>query len=133
MIDPLDGTRQFINRSGDFTVNIALIEAGQPVLGVIYAPLTSTLYYGSEVTGSFKLEGIKVGDSFDWGALTDEAHQLHFRNGHRLYAVVASQYLAGPDTEAFIELKGRQYCQVKTTSVDWKSVVLGKSVSVRLA
>src|SRR3546814_1329811 len=69
MIDPLDGTRQFINRSGDFTVNIALIEAGQPVLGVIYAPLTSTLYYGSEVTGSFKLEGIKVGDSFGGGVL----------------------------------------------------------------
>lgn len=45
MIDPLDGTKEFVNRSGEFTVNIALIKNKLPVLGVIYIPVTKTLYY----------------------------------------------------------------------------------------
>lgn len=47
-IDPLDGTKEFIKRNGEFTVNIALIEQSYPVLGVIYVPVTDTLYYTSE-------------------------------------------------------------------------------------
>ncbi|MDT0554137.1 3'(2'),5'-bisphosphate nucleotidase CysQ [Urechidicola vernalis] len=45
IVDPLDGTKEFINRNGEFTVNIALVEKGQPIIGVIYAPVTKTLYY----------------------------------------------------------------------------------------
>jgi len=45
MVDPLDGTKEFIKRNGEFTVNIALIEQGKPVLGVIYAPAVKELYY----------------------------------------------------------------------------------------
>lgn len=45
MIDPLDGTKEFIKRNGEFTVNIALIKNKRPVLGVIYVPVTKTLYY----------------------------------------------------------------------------------------
>ncbi len=45
LIDPLDGTKEFINRNGDFTVNIALIENGVPVMGVVYAPAKGLLYY----------------------------------------------------------------------------------------
>ena len=44
LVDPLDGTKEFISRNGEFTVNIALIEAGRPVLGVVYAPATGDLY-----------------------------------------------------------------------------------------
>ena len=47
-IDPLDGTKEFIKRNGEFTVNIALIEDSYPVLGVIYVPVTDTLYYTNE-------------------------------------------------------------------------------------
>jgi len=54
LIDPLDGTKEFINRNGEFTVNIALIENNTPILGVIYAPALSVLYYGSKNNGSFK-------------------------------------------------------------------------------
>ena len=46
LIDPLDGTKEFINRNGEFTVNIALIEAGVPVLGVVYVPVKNVLYAG---------------------------------------------------------------------------------------
>ncbi|HNW69463.1 MAG TPA: 3'(2'),5'-bisphosphate nucleotidase CysQ [Bacteroidales bacterium] len=56
LIDPLDGTKEFISHSHDFTVNIALINNGMPVLGVIYAPAHDLLYYGEEKLGSFKLE-----------------------------------------------------------------------------
>ncbi len=47
LVDPLDGTKEFISRNGEFTVNIALIVAGQPILGVVYAPATRTLYAGA--------------------------------------------------------------------------------------
>ncbi|MCT8342510.1 MULTISPECIES: 3'(2'),5'-bisphosphate nucleotidase CysQ [Photorhabdus] len=46
LVDPLDGTKEFINRNGEFTVNIALIDEGVPVMGVIYAPVQDTLYSG---------------------------------------------------------------------------------------
>jgi len=47
LVDPLDGTKEFISRNGEFTVNIALIVAGQPILGVVYAPATGFLYAGA--------------------------------------------------------------------------------------
>jgi 3'(2'), 5'-bisphosphate nucleotidase len=46
LVDPLDGTREFIARNGEFTVNIALVERGEPVLGVVFAPALGTLYAG---------------------------------------------------------------------------------------
>jgi len=53
LIDPLDGTREFIKRNGEFTVNIALIEDQQPTLGVIYAPVIDKLYYGVKGEGAW--------------------------------------------------------------------------------
>ncbi len=53
LVDPLDGTKEFVSRNGEFTVNIALIEQGVPVLGVVYAPVLDLLYWGSDV-GAFK-------------------------------------------------------------------------------
>lgn len=53
LVDPLDGTKEFIKRNGEFTVNIALIEAGKPVLGVVYAPVMDTLYSADD-TGAWK-------------------------------------------------------------------------------
>ena len=55
LIDPLDGTKEFINKNGEFTVNIALIENNKPVLGVIFVPVLSTLYFASQNYGSFRL------------------------------------------------------------------------------
>ena len=54
LIDPLDGTKEFINRNGEFTVNIALIEKNYPIFGVIYAPAKSLLYYAIKNNGAFK-------------------------------------------------------------------------------
>jgi len=54
LVDPLDGTKEFINRNGDFTVNIALIKDQKPVAGVIYVPVTGETFFGSIDAGSFK-------------------------------------------------------------------------------
>lgn len=54
MVDPLDGTKEFIKKNGEFTVNIALIEGNAPVLGVVYVPATGVVYYGECGIGTFK-------------------------------------------------------------------------------
>lgn len=59
LIDPLDGTKEFIKRNGEFTVNISLIRDGVSVLGVVYAPVLDTLWYAEQGKGAFK----KVGDA----------------------------------------------------------------------
>lgn len=57
LLDPLDGTREFMHRNGEFTVNVALISQGRPVLGVVYAPVKDLLYFASEGTGAYKRAG----------------------------------------------------------------------------
>ena len=55
LVDPLDGTKEFINKNGEFTVNIALIDNNLPLLGIIYAPVKSLLYFAKKNKGSYKL------------------------------------------------------------------------------
>ena len=54
-VDPLDGTKEFLNRNDEFTVNIALVRRQTPVLGLIYVPVSGSLYHGSEGAGSWKV------------------------------------------------------------------------------
>lgn len=54
LVDPLDGTKEFIKRNGEFTVNIALIRRNEPVFGIIYAPALSLMYFGTVEIGAFK-------------------------------------------------------------------------------
>jgi 3'(2'), 5'-bisphosphate nucleotidase len=54
LVDPLDGTREFVSRNGEFTVNIALIDAGLPVLGVVHVPVTAVTYWGAAGSGAFR-------------------------------------------------------------------------------
>lgn len=67
LVDPLDGTREFIKRNGEFTVNIALIDDGAPVLGVVYAPALGLFYHGALGTGAWKQQR------------GDEARAIHVR------------------------------------------------------
>src|ERR1700683_1398759 len=57
LVDPLDGTREFLSHNGEFTVNIALIDGHEPVLGVVYAPARGLLYYGIPGAGAFRAHG----------------------------------------------------------------------------
>jgi 3'(2'), 5'-bisphosphate nucleotidase len=57
MVDPLDGTKEFLRRNGEFTVNVALMQVGAPVLGVVYAPAIGKLYYAARGAGAWKADG----------------------------------------------------------------------------
>jgi 3'(2'), 5'-bisphosphate nucleotidase len=57
VVDPLDGTREFVKRNGEFTVNIALVEDGVPVFGVILAPVGGALWHGAPGQGAFRRDG----------------------------------------------------------------------------
>lgn len=57
LVDPLDGTKEFLRRNGEFTVNIALIHRGTPILGVVYAPAIDTMYFAAGGVGAFRTSG----------------------------------------------------------------------------
>ena len=80
-VDPLDGTKEFIYRRDEFTVNIALIRHNKPVLGIIYAPVYETLYYGADSLGSWRqkngeaAERLYAGkDVTEWIAIGSRSH-----------------------------------------------------------
>lgn len=117
LVDPLDGTKEFIKRNDEFTVNIALIEKGIPVMGVIYVPVFDVLYFALQDTGSFKI--IKPGNinaetSFD--DLMKKAVKLPaFTQGSQL-RVVASRSHISPETKLFIDGLDEKYGEVKTVA-----------------
>lgn len=98
LIDPLDGTKEFLKRNGEFTVNIALMHQAIPVGGVVYAPVPETLYYGSQQTGVFKEDkGIRT-------ALQPLEHKVSLASLLQKpeVTVIASRTHMTPETEAFI-------------------------------
>ena len=76
VVDPLDGTKEFIKRNGEFTVNIAFVREGVPVMGVIYVPVKRDLYVAAEGIGAFKLADITQTGSCSWQELTERAVRL---------------------------------------------------------
>jgi 3'(2'), 5'-bisphosphate nucleotidase len=60
LVDPLDGTKEFVSRNGEFTVNIALVEEGRPVLGVVYVPVTGVAYLACKGGGALKQKGLSA-------------------------------------------------------------------------
>lgn len=59
-VDPLDGTKEFIKKNGEFTVNIALVENGEPVLGVVHAPVLDRTYFGARSMGAWRRDGAEA-------------------------------------------------------------------------
>ena len=100
LVDPLDGTREFIKRNGEFTVNIALIENGEPVLGVVYAPVPDVCYYGARGAGAFMQRGN--------GAAQPIAVKPH--TAGEPIKVVASRSHSDARTEALLKQLGDHQC-----------------------
>ena len=65
LVDPLDGTKEFINKNGEFTVNIAMIENNNSVIGIIYAPAKSWLYFAKKNLGAFKISTTSLLNNLD--------------------------------------------------------------------
>ena len=116
MVDPLDGTKEFIKRNGEFTVNIALIENQKPVFGVIYVPVTRELYIGEVKSGS----GIKL--------ILNQAHELPEEflasatplkpvppSSSRI-RVVGSRSHMNQETEDYIESLKKEFDQIEIVS-----------------
>lgn len=103
IVDPLDGTKEFIKRNGEFTVNIALVENGVPVTGVIYVPVTGVMYAGSRETGAVKLTGIRVNGNDGHESWEYTSHELPDAPAHAGCVVVASRSHMSAETERFIE------------------------------
>ncbi|MDA0194371.1 MAG: 3'(2'),5'-bisphosphate nucleotidase CysQ [Bacteroidetes bacterium] len=92
LVDPLDGTKEFIKRNGEFTVNIALIKGDQPIMGVVYAPVLNWLYWGIKGESAFKED--KSGVRTIHTAATDL--------GAKNLKVVASRSHLNEETEKFL-------------------------------
>jgi 3'(2'), 5'-bisphosphate nucleotidase len=91
LIDPIDGTKEFTRRTDEFTVNIALIEDGEPVLGVVTAPALKEAYWGAKGEGAYKRDS------------AGEVHRITVAEPNGPVRVVASKSHLNDDTRAFIE------------------------------
>ena len=122
IVDPLDGTKEFVKRNGEFTVNIALIENGKPVLGVVFAPIPRSLYFASRNLGSYKIDCPSETwlDIFTKGApeevlgiLLSSARRLPFnkKNPSR-YTIVGSRSHASSELVEFVERMKQEKGQV---------------------
>lgn len=96
LVDPLDGTKEFIKRNGEFTVNIALVEQGKPVLGVVYAPVPDVAYCAARGLGAVKVT--EQGQR--------ETIQVATPPKDRPWRVVGSRSHAGAETEAWLAKLG---------------------------
>ncbi len=102
LVDPLDGTKEFVKRNDEFTVNIALIEDGRPVLGVILVPVTGLLYFALLSSGAFKIV-LGAQGGYDPENLFTEAEPLPVENNQQKFTVVGSRSHLSPETTDFIE------------------------------
>lgn len=114
VVDPLDGTKEFLKRNGEFTVNIALVDEGRPVAGVVYVPATATLYFGAEGLGAYRLADYRDETTPAWAELTDAARRLPLAEGRTDYVVVVSRSHLSAETEAFIDEARRAHADVRT-------------------
>ena len=102
LVDPIDGTKEFIKKNGEFTVNIAFIENQKPSLGVVYVPATQSIYYGSESIGAYK-----------------DVEKLPLRinkSPQEKLTVVASRSHLSKETEEFIKILSTKTKKIETIS-----------------
>jgi len=130
IVDPLDGTKEFIKRNGEFTVNIALVEGGHPVLGVIHAPAIGALYFACQGLGAFKLsqmEGVGRLNGLSLQEIIARSARLPLspfsapsaticNAAPRPLIIVGSRSHATPELMAFVEEKRREHGEVEFIS-----------------
>lgn len=92
LVDPLDGTKEFIKRNGEFTVNVALIHEQRPVLGLVYAPCLDEMYWAVKGEGAFVIKN----------GVTTKLHAPKFHAHDKGLKIVASRSHLNAETEAYI-------------------------------
>lgn len=112
MIDPIDGTKEFIKKNGEFTVNIALIHNGSPVIGVVYAPVLKELFFAEHNLGSFKITQVQSLEDLEKVPPVD----LSTVSLPEIYTLVVSKSHMNEPTQEFVDNKERKHGNVNATS-----------------
>lgn len=101
LVDPLDGTKEFISRNGEFTVNIALIQGNQPIAGVIFIPVSGEFYVGIVGEGAWKILNPELNSTLK--LVSENGTKLPIAKSSAGYIVAASRSHLNAETLAFIE------------------------------
>ena len=137
LVDPLDGTKEFIKKNGEFTVNIAMISKNKPVAGVVFVPDKNLLYFASGEIGSFKVDTGQIADLLSGKSgnndrpldlsETEAADMLSALIGrstnlpvnqstNQPYTIAGSRSHSTPELEAFVEEKRKEHGEVEFIS-----------------
>ena len=127
LVDPLDGTKEFIKRNGEFTVNIALMArdglptgplgAARPIGGVLYVPVRDILYFAWEAGGAYRLDRAathRAASAYERAAMADRLPLHHERAA---FTIVASRSHKSPETEAYIQRMEEEHGAIALTSM----------------
>ena len=125
IVDPLDGTKEFVKRNGEFTVNIALVHRGHPVMGVIFVPVTDVLYFAIAGIGAWRFDGGShwsrrqaeapaVEPEAKMMALIDQSTRLPVAaSGSRPYTIMGSRSHPAPELEGFVAQKRQIHGEIE--------------------
>ena len=102
LVDPLDGTKEFVKRNGEFTVNIALLKDNKPVLGVIYVPVKNISFYAKQGEGAYKID--------------NGEQKLPIDYKRKKFTVVASRSHFSDATKKYVEKLEKQYGEIELIS-----------------
>ncbi len=125
VVDPLDGTKEFIKRNGEFTVNIAYVKNGAPEAGVIYIPVKEELFFADTEKGAYKHsneDGLltRINENKEPGCtlevLIEKAQKLPYPTPHEDFMIVASRSHLNAETEEYIERMKKEHAKVETVS-----------------
>lgn len=116
IVDPLDGTKEFIKRNGEFTVNIALVENGVPKLGVIYVPVTRELYYADVPNGRAYKTLLNEEHEAEGPYFNDTDLIAPTKDDKEMIRVVGSRSHMNQDTLDFIEQLKKEYKEIDIVS-----------------
>jgi 3'(2'), 5'-bisphosphate nucleotidase len=126
IVDPLDGTKEFIKRNGEFTVNIALVEKGMPILGVIFIPVKNVVYFALKGEGCWRLSDTNMISHLKKNEKVDDSLLENVRNLSKklsfekatdsIFTVVGSRSHPSPELETFVKEKEKKYERVQMVS-----------------
>ena len=105
VVDPLDGTKEFIKKNGEFTVNVALVKNNQPIIGVIYVPAKNILYFSNKNVGSYK-STISIDEFKDLASIKElirESEKLPLIKNSSKHVIVASRSHMSKETKDFVD------------------------------
>lgn len=118
LVDPLDGTKEFVKRNGEFTVNIALIQKHKPVLGIIYIPVKDVFYFAAINLGTYKLENSEnLVDNLSIKELLDKSQRLPLINNNKSsFTVIGSRSHTSEEFSEFVKRLNEKYGKVEFIS-----------------